>query len=92
MKEVIILEVSGTKSQLIQDFLKQKKVDYRILVENQLEVGGNLNKQRGKRVQKQDIFANYGQAIKDKQREKELKLWDNADLDEELNKNGEWWN
>jgi len=74
MKEVIILEVSGTKSQLIQDFLKQKKVDYRILVENQLEVGGNLNKQRGKRVQKQDIFANYGQAIKDKQREKELKL------------------
>jgi hypothetical protein len=92
MKEVIILEVSGTKSQLIQDFLKQKKVDYRILVENQLEVGGDLTKQRGKRTQKKDIFANYGQAIKDKQREKELKLWDNADLDEELNKDGKWWN
>ena len=91
MKEVIILEVSRNKSQLIQDFLKQKKVDYRILVENQLEVGGGLTKQRGERTQKQDIFANYGQAIKDKQREKELKLWDNADLDEELNKNGEWW-
>ena len=92
MKEVIILEVSGNKSQLVQDFLKQKKVDYRILVENQLELGGDLTKQRRKRIQKQDIFANYGQAIKDKQREKELKLWDNADLDEELNKNGEWWN
>jgi len=91
MKEVIILEVSGNKSQLVQDFLKQKKVDYRILVENQLELGGDLTKQRRKRIQKQDIFANYGQAIKDKQREKELKLWDNADLDEELNKNGEWW-
>jgi hypothetical protein len=74
MKEVIILEVSGNKSQLVQDFLKQKKVDYRILVENQLELGGDLTKQRRKRIQKQDIFANYGQAIKDKQREKELKL------------------
>jgi len=41
MKEVIILEVSGSKSQLIQDFLKQKKVDYRILVENQLELNDN---------------------------------------------------
>ena len=92
MKEVIILEVSGNKSQLVQNFLKQKKVDYRILVENQLELGGDLTKQRRKRTQKQDIFADYGQAIKDKQREKELKLWDNADLDEELNKDGKWWN
>jgi len=74
MKEVIILEVSGNKSQLVQNFLKQKKVDYRILVENQLELGGDLTKQRRKRTQKQDIFADYGQAIKDKQREKELKL------------------
>jgi len=36
-----------------------------------------------------DIFANYGEAIKNKEREKEVKLWDEVDLDEELNKDGE---
>ena len=43
MKEVIILEVNeAKKSHLVQDFLKQKKIDYRILVENQLELDDNL--------------------------------------------------
>jgi hypothetical protein len=70
VKEVIILEVSGSKSQLIQDFLKSKKVDYRILAEQQ----GNLTKQKDKKVQKIDIFARYGEAIKDKKREEELRL------------------
>jgi len=92
MKEVIILEVSGNKSQLIQDFLKQKKVDYRILTETKLELNDNLAKQGGKKVQKTDIFANYGEAIKNQGRDKELRLWDNADLDEKLNTDGEWWN
>ena len=93
MKEVIILEVSGSKkSQLVQDFLQQKKIDYRVLTETQQEQHGNLTKQGEKKTQKTDIFANYGEAIKDKEREKELKLWDNADLDEQLNTDGEWWN
>ncbi len=44
MKEVIILEVNeAKKSHLIQDFLKSKKIDYRILVENQLELDDNLH-------------------------------------------------
>jgi hypothetical protein len=75
MKEVIILEVNESqKSQLIQDFLKSKKVDYRVLAETQLELNSNLTKQGGKEAQKIDIFANYGQAIKNKEREQELKL------------------
>lgn len=38
MKEVIILEIKEPrKSQLVQDFLKSKKVDYKVLVETQLE-------------------------------------------------------
>jgi hypothetical protein len=75
MKEVIILEVSGSKkSQLVQGFLQQKKIDYRILTETQQEQHGNLTKQGGKKTQKIDIFAKYGEAIKDKEREKELKL------------------
>ena len=92
MKEVIILEVNGSKkSHLVQDFLKQKKIDYRILPETQSELNKNLTKQEAKKAQKTDIFANYDQAIKNQAREKELKLWDNADLDEQLNTDGEWW-
>jgi len=32
---------------------------------------------------KEDIFANYGEAIKDKEREKEIALWDQADEEDE---------
>ncbi len=89
MKEVIILEIKEPrKSHLVQDFLKQKKIDYQVLVK---EPPKNLTKQREKKTQKIDIFAKYGEAIKDKEREKELRLWDNTDLDEQLNTDGEWW-
>ena len=92
MKEVIILEVNETrKSHLVQSFLQQKKIDYRILAETQPELNADLTKQRGKKPQKTDIFANYGKAIKNKEREQELVLWDNTDLDEQLNTDGEWW-
>ena len=88
MKEVIILEIKEPrKSHLVQDFLKQKKINYQVLVEEPK----NLSKSKGKSTQKIDIFANYDQAIKNKEREQELKLWDNADLDEKLNTDGEWW-
>ena len=40
---------------------------------------------------KENIFANYGEAIKNQERNKELTLWDNVDLDEKLNTDGEWW-
>ena len=92
MKEVIILEVNETrKSQLVQSFLQQKKINYRILAETQQELNADLTKQRGKKTQKIDIFANYGKAIKNKEREQELTLWNNTDLDEQLNTDGEWW-
>jgi hypothetical protein len=32
---------------------------------------------------KEDIFANYGEAINDKEREKEIALWDQADEEDE---------
>jgi len=32
---------------------------------------------------KENIFANYGEAIKDKEREKEIVLWDQADEEDE---------
>jgi len=70
MKEVITFEVNANQSQLIQDFLKSKKIDYQL-------------------TPKVDIFANYDQAINNSKRDQELRLWDNVDLDENLNNDGE---
>lgn len=82
MKEVIILEVSGNKSQLIQDFLKSKKVDYRILVENQLELGDNSKKkEREKEEVKKRLIAAYQRQAKNKKLQSELSLWDSISGD-----------
>lgn len=87
MREVIILEVSRNKSQLIQDFLKQKKVDYRILVENQVELHGNSKKGRGKLSNSEEeleqayhkCYTNNPHLLK------EAKLWEQAGIESWLN-------
>ena len=72
MKEVIILEIKEPrKSHLVQDFLKQKKVDYRILVENQLEL--NDNSKDKERLRKRLITA-YQRQAKNKKLQSELAL------------------
>jgi len=78
MKEVIILEVSRSKSQLIQDFLKQKKVDYRILAEKQLELNDNLKERE--QLKKRLITA-YQRQAKNKKLQSELALWDSISGD-----------
>lgn len=78
MKEVIILEVSGSKSQLIQDFLKQKKVDYRILAEKQLELNDNLKE---KEQLKKRLIVAYQRQAKNKKLQSELSLWDSISGD-----------
>jgi hypothetical protein len=75
MREIIIIDVN--QSQQARKVLEKAHIDYRVY-------------QEPKTSQKRDIFANYGEAIKDKEREKELKLWDNVDSEETLNNNGEW--
>jgi len=78
MKEVIILEVNeAKKSQLIQDFLKQKKIDYRILAETQSELNDNSKK---KEREKQLITA-YKRQAKNKKLQTELSLWDSISGD-----------
>jgi len=87
MKEVIILEVSGNKSQLIQDFLKQKKVDYRILIENQLELHGN-SKKRGKELsdEEEELEQAYRKCYTNNPRLlEEAKLWEQAGIEAWLN-------
>ena len=83
MKEVIILEVNGTrKSQLVQDFLKQKKIDYRILAETQLELNDNLKKkEREKEQLKKRLITAYQRQAKNKKLQAELSLWDSISGD-----------
>jgi len=76
MKEVIIIETN--RSQKLKRLLQQEKFAYKVY-------------QEPNSSQKLDIFANYGKAIKNQERNKELTLWDNVDLDEKLNTDGEWW-
>ena len=79
MKEVIILEVSESrKSQLVQDFLKSKKVDYRVLVENQLELNDN-SKEREQL--KKRLIAAYQRQAKNKKLQSEMSLWDSISGD-----------
>jgi len=72
MKEVIILEVNGSKkSHLIQDFLKQKNIDYRILTETQLELNDNLKE---KEQLKKRLITAYQRQAKNKKLQAELSL------------------
>jgi len=76
MKEVIILEIKEPrKSHLVQDFLKQKKIDYRILVENQLELDDNLKKRETEKEQlKKRLITAYQRQAKNKKLQSELAL------------------
>ena len=68
--------IETNQSQQVKKMLEKAHIDYKIFQEPKKLV---------------NIFANYGEIIKDKEREKELKLWDNVDTDEQLNNDGEWW-
>lgn len=69
-----LIIIETSQSQQVKKLLEQAHISYKIH-----QVPKKIN-----------IFANYGQVIKNKERTKELKLWDNVDLDEELNQDGEW--
>lgn len=71
-----IIIIETNQSQRVREMLEKARIGYKVYQEPKKSV---------------NIFANYGKAIKNKEREKELALWDNLDLDEKLNKDGEWW-
>ncbi|CAG8533564.1 5415_t:CDS:1, partial [Ambispora gerdemannii] len=73
---VIILEVNeAKKSQLVQSFLQQKKIDYRILAETRLEPNTNSKeKEREKQQLKKRLIAAYQRQAKNKNLQSELSL------------------
>jgi hypothetical protein len=75
MKEIIIVRENISK---IKNFLDQEHINY--------EISHEINDKLREYIEtksKENIFANYGEAIKDKEREKEIALWDQADEEDE---------
>lgn len=72
MREVIILEVNESKkSQLVQDFLKQKNIDYRLLAETQPEASSNSKEKEQLRKR---LIAAYQREAKNKEFQKEMSI------------------
>ena len=79
MKEIIILEVNESKkSQLVQDFLKQKNIDYRLLAETQAESKSSLKE---KEQLRKKLIAAYKRQAQNKNLQKEMSLWDSISGD-----------
>ena len=79
MKEIIIIK---EKAPQIKKMLDQKGFSYE-LYQEPVQTETNKLREYIEMKSKENIFANYGEAIKDKEREKEIALWDQADEEDE---------
>lgn len=78
-KEIIMLEIKeSSKSQLVQDFLKQKNIDYRLLSETQPESSSNSKE---KEELKKRLIKAYQRQAQNKNFQKEMSLWDSVSGD-----------
>jgi cysteinyl-tRNA synthetase len=79
MKEIIIIR---DKAPQIKKMLDQKGFNYE-LYQEPVKVKTDKLREYIEMKSKEDIFANYGEALKDKEREKEIALWEKADEEDE---------
>jgi len=73
MKEIIVIKENIPK---IKTFLEQERINYEICQEP-------VRKFKKTRPAKVDIFSDYGEALKDKELEKEKRLLEEMDDEEE---------
>ncbi|RHZ36184.1 hypothetical protein [endosymbiont GvMRE of Glomus versiforme] len=72
-----LIIIKTNNPQKIKKFLDQEKQNYKVFNQTQ---------------RKKDLFANYDEAVKDKEREAEISLWDQAqEEDDEENQDWEWY-
>lgn len=72
-----LIIIRTNKAEKIKTFLDQEKQNYKVFNQTQ---------------RKKDLFANYEETIKDKEREAEIALWDQAqEEDDEENQDWEWY-
>ena len=75
MKEIIIIETQNGEK--IKSLLNREKVNYQIIYDQIISTN------------KENVFAHYGEALKDKEREKEAQELENAEEEEDII-NEEW--
>ena len=79
MTELIIIKTEN--SEKVKNFLTKNHIEHQVIYTESLTVKKPNNKKDKLREyiekkSKENIFANYGKAIKDKEREKEAREWD----------------
>ena len=85
MTELLIIKTSNANK--LKTFLTKNHIEHQIIYNEPLTDKKTTKKDKLRAYieakSKEDIFANYGEAIKDKEREKEIALWDQADEEDE---------
>ena len=86
MDKLLIIKTANTEK--IKCFLAKNHIEHQVIYDEPLtshKTSSKKDKLREyiEKKSKENIFANYGEAIKDKEREKELALWEQADEEDE---------
>jgi len=85
MTELLIIKT--TDAGKVKTFLAKNHIEHQIIYTEPLTDKKASKKDKLREYieakSKEDIFANYREAIKDKEREKELALWEQADEEDE---------
>jgi hypothetical protein len=85
MTELVIIKTSSTEK--LKTVLNKNHIKHEIVYTEPLTADKPTKKDKLREYiemkSKENIFANYGEAIKDKEREKELALWEQADEEDE---------
>lgn len=91
MTELLIIKTANTAK--VKSLLAKSHIEHQVIYSEPLTIKKSSSKENKLRdyitkKSKENIFANYGEAIKDKEREKEIALWEGADEedDEDLSK------
>ena len=79
MTELLIIKTADAGK--VKTLLDKGKADYQIIYGEVIASKGKDKLRKYIEMKsKEDIFANYGEAIKDKEREKEAKEWDEMEV------------
>jgi hypothetical protein len=86
MNELLIIKTANTEK--VKNFLVKNHIEHQIIYTEPLTTKKQSSKKDKLREyiemkSKENIFASYGEAIKDKEREKEIALWEQADEEDE---------
>ncbi|RHZ36907.1 hypothetical protein [endosymbiont GvMRE of Glomus versiforme] len=85
MTELVIIKTSNADK--LKTFLAKSHIEHEIIFNEPLTDKKTTKKDKLREYiemkSKENIFADYGEAIKDKEREREIKLWEEADEEDE---------